>query len=193
MLVQKTISLLVITVCLYISPVVFARVPSPFTTAIKPAPNATHIAAITKDTIVVIAGSTYRFTVDTPEDQGLVSTRPTVAQFLLQISSQDGSRQQYHITDKAGNTKNEGDIISGDRLLVTSQNGKATKIYQLGVRPMALSSQLVLQRKQITVNTTNDLTLYFTAGQRSPDATVKIYLPPGIHATMQNTTVNVIG
>ncbi|HEX6432171.1 MAG TPA: endopygalactorunase, partial [Niastella sp.] len=191
--VQRMFPLLVIAACLCISPVLFAHVGSPFSTDIKPAPHATHIAAITKDTIVVISGSTYRFTVDTPEDQGLVQTRPTVKQLLEQITSRDGSVQQYRITDKQGNAKNEGDIISGDRLVVTSQNGKATKIYQLGVRPMALSSQLVLQQQQITVNTTNDLTLYFTAGQRSPDATVSIYLPVGIYATMENTTVNVIG
>lgn len=193
MSVTRKIGFLIAVICVYVLPAVSANTISPFTTAIKPAPHATHIAAITKDSIVVITGSTYRFTVDTPEDQGLVSTRPTVPQFLLQITSPDGSKQQYHITDKAGNPKNEGDILSGDRMLVTSQNGKATKIYQLGVRPMALSSQLVLQQEQITVNTTKDLTLYFTAGQRSPDATVKIYLPAGIHATMENTTVNVIG
>ncbi len=187
------ISLLAIAACVCFSPIVFARVGSPFTTDIKPALHATHIVAITKDSIVVISGSTYRFTVDTPEDQGLVSTRPTVNQLLDQLTSKDGSVQQYRIIGAAGTTKCEGDIISGDRLLVTSQNGKAVKIYQLGVRPMALSSQLVLQRKQITVNTTNDLTLYFTAGQRTPDATVKIYLPADIHATMENTTVNVIG
>jgi polygalacturonase len=187
------ISLLAIAACVCFSPIVSARVGSPFTTDIKPAPHATHIAAITKDSIVVITGSTYRFTVDTPEDQGLVSTRPTVNQLLDQLTSKDGSVQQYRIIGSAGTTKSEGDIVSGDRLLVTSQNGKAVKIYQLGVRPMALSSQLVLQRKQITVNTTNDLTLYFTAGQRTPDATVKIYLPAGIRATMENTTVNVIG
>src|SRR5687768_2643406 len=92
---------------LFISSAVATNVPSPFSTAIKPAPHATHIAAITKDSIVVITGSTYRFTVDTPEDQGLVSTRPTVAQFLLQITSQDGSMQQYHITDKTGHPRSE--------------------------------------------------------------------------------------
>jgi polygalacturonase len=193
MLKQRMISLVVIAAGLLFSPTVSANIPSPFSTEIKPAPHATHIAAITKDSIVVITGTTYRFTVDTPEDQGLVSTRPTVNQLLDQLTSKDGSVQQYRIIGSAGTTKSEGDIISGDRLLVTSQNGKAVKIYQLAVRPMALSSQLVLQQQQITVNTTNDLTLYFTAGQRTPDATVKIYLPAGIHATMENTTVNVIG
>src|SRR5687767_8517827 len=135
MLVQRMISLLAIAACVCISPIVSARVGSPFSTDIKPAPHATHIAAKKKDTIVVIAGSTYRFTVDTPEDQGLVSTRPTVNQLLDQLTSKDGSVQQYRITNATGTTKNEGDIISGDRLVVTSQNGKATKIYHLIVKP----------------------------------------------------------
>jgi polygalacturonase len=191
---SRKLLLLVVANCLFMSLAVSAHIPSSSATEIKATAQCTHIAAITKDTIVVISGSTYRFTVDTPEDQGLVSTRPTVQQFLLQIQSKDGSAQQYKITDKNGNAKTSGnEIITGDRLVVTAQNGKATKIYQLGVRPMALSGQLILQNQQITVNTTKDLTLYFTAGQRSPDATVKIYLPPGIRATMENTTVNVIG
>ncbi len=58
---------------------------------------------------------------------------------------------------------------------------------------MALSGRLQLQQQAITVNTTSNLVLYYTAGQRSPDATVNIYLPPGFKVTMQNTTVNVIG
>jgi hypothetical protein len=45
--------------------------------------NATHIGRITKDSIIVITGSTYSFTVDTPEDSGLVSTNTTVKQLLL--------------------------------------------------------------------------------------------------------------
>jgi polygalacturonase len=193
MRVSKKILLLVIVIGVFISQAASAGTPSPFTTVIKPATQATHIAAITKDTIVVVTGSTYRFTVDTREDQGLVSTRPTIQQFLLQIVSKDGSAQQYQLTDKARNAKTEGDILTGDQLVVTSQNGKAKKIYHIMLKPMALSGQLSLEQLQITVNTKKDLTLYFTAGQRSPDATVKIYLPPGIHSTMENTTVNVIG
>jgi hypothetical protein len=67
------------------------------------------------------------------------------------------------------------------------------KKYQLIVQPLALGGRLYLQQEQVTVNTSKDLVLYYTAGQRSPDATVNIYLPAGIHATLQNTTVNVIG
>src|SRR5690242_10066564 len=75
--------------CMLISQAAFANVPSPFTTDIKPAPQATHLGGIIKDTIVVITGSTYRFTVDTPEDQGLVSTKPTVKELLEEITSRD--------------------------------------------------------------------------------------------------------
>lgn len=172
---------------------VFAKVPSPFTTSIQPAAFATQIAAISKNTVVVITGSTMRFTVDTPEDQGLCSTRPTVQQFLEQITSTDGSAQQYTILDKTGNPKTAGSIEPEDRLVVTSQNGKATQTYLLAVKPMAVSGRLQLQQQHITVNTKKDLTLFFTAGQRSSNTTVKIMLPAGIKATMQNTTVNVIG
>ena len=52
---------------------------------------------------------------------------------------------------------------------------------------------LRLERNAITVNSVQDLILYFTAGQRTPNATVKIYLPAGIDVRMDNTTVNVIG
>src|SRR5678810_637554 len=71
--------------------------------------NSTHIGRITKDSIIVITGSTYSFTVDTPEDKGLVSTTPTIQQLLQQVTSKDGSIQTYRITDKDGVTKNAGD------------------------------------------------------------------------------------
>jgi polygalacturonase len=191
MIALRKIGFLIAVAILYIVPAAIAATNNG--PDIKPAPNATHIAAITKDTVVVVTGSTYRFTVDTPEDQGLVSTRTNVTQLLQQIASTDGSVQQYRITDKEGNTKKEGDIISGDRLEVTTQHGKATKIYHLLVRPMALSGTLDLQQSTLTANTVKDLVLYFTAGQRSPDATVTISLPAGIDVTLDNTTVNVIG
>ena len=148
---------------------------------------------ITNDSIIVITGSTYSFTVDTPEDSGLVSTNTTVKQLLSQIKSKDGSAQQYLVTDKDGNKKDEGYLLSGDRLTVTSQDGKTKKTYSIAAVPMALSSQLQLEKKELTANTNSDLTLYFTAGQRTPNATVKIYIPKGITITEDNTTVNVIG
>ncbi|MBT1696613.1 hypothetical protein KK083_07000 [Fulvivirgaceae bacterium PWU4] len=155
--------------------------------------NATHIGRISGDTLVVVGGTTYAFTVDTPEDQGLVSTKPSVAALLLQVSAKDASTQKYQVTGKDDVAKNEGELASGDRLVVTSQDGKATKTYTILVKPMAVGGVLRLLQQEITANTSRDLTLFFTAGQRSPAATVNIYLPAGITPTMDNTTVNVIG
>ena len=155
--------------------------------------NSTHIGRITKDSIIVITGSTYSFTADTPEDSGLVSTNTTVKQLISEIKSKDGSIQQYSVTDKGGVRKDLGELITGDRLVVASQNGKTKKIYSIAATPIALSGQLRLEKKELTANTNSDLTLYFTAGQRTPNVTVKIYIPRGIIITGDNTTVNVIG
>ena len=152
-----------------------------------------HIARITKDSIIVINGTTYSFTVDTPEDSGLVSTNTTVAQLISGIRSKDGSVQQYSVTDKNGISKEAGHLITGDRLIVTSGDGKTKKNYSIAATSMALTGLLKLGKKELTVNTSTDLTLYFTAGQRTPNATVKIYIPKGIKITDDNITVNVIG
>lgn len=155
--------------------------------------NAPNIARITKDTLVLIKGSTYLFTVDTPEEQGLVSTGVDVKQLMAQIAPADGSVQKYTVTDKNGTAKTAGEVSSGDHLVVTAQSKQAAKTYIISVQQMALSGQLKIAQPTITLNTIHSLTLYYTAGQRSPDASVKIYLPAGINATMDNTTVNIIG
>ena len=166
---------------------------SQLSTAITYSPDATHIGGITNDSVIIIAGSTYSFTVDSPEDGGLISTKLDIKQLQQQFISKDGSIQQYQLTNKEGTIKNEGEIETGDRLLVTAQNGKASKSYNIAVRPMAISGQLSLDQSSVTVNSSRDLTVYFTAGQRTPNATVKIYLPAGIDISLDNTTVNVIG
>ena len=157
------------------------------------AKKSTHIANITNDKIIVITGSTYAFTVDTHADSGLISTRTTVKQLLSQISSKDGSTQQYGIRSKEGRIKTEGELANGDQLIVTSQDGKTKKVYAIVVEPMALSGELRLEKKQLTVNAVSNLTIFFTAGQRSPDATVRIWVPAGVTVTKENTTVNIIG
>lgn len=164
-----------------------------FTAEITAGKNATHIARISGDTLVVVGGATYSFTVDTPEDQGLVPTKPDVAGLLLQVSAKDGSTQKYQVTGKDGIAKAGGELASGDRLVVTSQDGKTTKTYTIIIKPMAVGGVLRLQQQEITASTPRNLTLFFTAGQRSPGVTVNIYLPAGITPTMDNTTVNVIG
>lgn len=184
---------LAVTVVLSIGTIAQERKGAGSSADIAMAAHATHIGRISKDTVFVATGSTYSFTVDTPEDKGLVATTTSVEKLLSQIVSRDGSVQAYKVVDKTGAVKNEGDLISGDRLLVTAQDGKSSKSYFLLVKPMALSGQLQLEQEKITVNTQRKLTLYFTAGQRSPDATVKVFLPAGIRVTLDNTTVNVIG
>lgn len=160
---------------------------------IKQSDNAVHIAGIGNDTLTVITGSTFRYTVDTPEDKGLVSTNPNVAQLLSEVVSKDGTAQKYSITDKDGNAKKAGLIVTGDHLIVIATIDKAAKTYVIASRLMALNGRLVLDRDAITANTQNNITLYYTAGQRSPDAAINIYLPKGINATLDNTTVNIIG
>lgn len=155
--------------------------------------NATHIARITQDSLIVVGGTTYSFTVDTPEDAGLVSTVPSVKVLLGEVVARGGTRQLYKILSASGVEKRTGDVAAGDRLIVTTQGGKFTREYRIGIRPMALGGSLRLVRDVITVNTSGKLLLHFTAGQRSPDATVQIWVPAGIVVTPENTTVNVIG
>jgi polygalacturonase len=162
-------------------------------TSIVPAPGATHIVKINRDTLIIATGSTYRFTVDTPEDKGLVSTGITANELPRQLAPGNGLVQQYTVMDKNGTAKKDGTIETGDRLIVTAKDGKTTHTYFILVTPAALSGQLRILQTAVTVNTVNELELHFTAGQRSPDATVRIYLPQGINVTMDNTTVNVIG
>lgn len=156
-------------------------------------PRSPNIARITADSLIVIGGSTYRFTVDTPEDQGLVTTNVNVNELLQQIAAKDGPAQKYAVLNSSGGLKTDGLLVNGDRLQVLSQDGRANKSYQIGVKKMALAGRLVLQQKRVTANTATDLVLYFTAGQRSPDASVKLHLPRGIDINPNHTTVNVIG
>lgn len=136
-------------------------------------------------------GRTYRFTVDTPEDQGLVSTGITANELAQQLTFTN-NLQQYAVTDSKGNFKTTEKLVSGDRLLVSSDH-IGLKKYYIAVKPLALSGRLWLEKDSIAINTASDITIHFTAGQRSPDATVSIYLPAIIQPTMENTTVNVIG
>ncbi|MFC0773068.1 endopygalactorunase [Terrimonas alba] len=157
-------------------------------------PNrSTHISRITPDSIIVLTGSTYSFTVDTPEDEGLVSLKTSIQDLLSQVRSKVGTKQQYHVIDQNGRIKNSGDVDTGDRLVVTIPTSKKRKTYYLNTRPGAIGGQLRIEQDSITVNGTTNITLHFTAGQRSPDATVSINIPPGILVNMDNTTVNVIG
>lgn len=164
---------------------------SPAIVPVTPAAYAPHIGSIQGDTIVVAGGSTNSFTVDTPEEQGLVSTHPTVQQLLRELKAIDGA--SLLVTDPAGTIKTTGTVVTGDRLTVTSAKGKIQQRYILVVRPLALTGQLQLLQSKLTVKTPQTLTLQFTAGQRSPDVEVALHFPAGINITLENTSVNVIG
>lgn len=157
-----------------------------------PSPHATHVIGIEDEVVRIVAGRTYSFTVDTPEDAGLVSTAPDAGKLIAQLAARDGAKIDLQITDSDGRTKTSGVVADGDGLIVKAADG-STSTYSLKLEPAAVGGRFWLERDRTTVNTTGDVTLYFTAGQRTPDATVRITVPAGIEITPDNTTVNVIG
>ena len=108
--------------------------------------NASQVAAIKKDTLVIITGSTRLFTVDTPEDQGLVATKPGMQEILRQIKAKDGSAQQYYFTGKDGAKKDNGEILDGDHLVVISQDNRHQATYVIATQPMAKSGRLRIEK-----------------------------------------------
>ena len=141
---------------------------------------------LTRDSLLLFEGTTYRYTVDTAENEGLVSTLPSVAELKEQLV-RSGSGVFRLFTSK-GQEKTKGMPASGDYL-----QGTAKKRLPIGVRKGALPPMVELDRSAFTVKTAGTLTLDFYAGQRSPMTTVTIRIPEGIDVTLDNTTVNIIG
>lgn len=143
---------------------------------------------LTKDSLLLTDGSTYRYTVDTAEGKGLVSTTPTVGTLVGAL----GSSARIVAPD---GTVRPADAVpaKGDRVQLLAANGKVTKSYPVGLRKEALAPTLTLSRNQVTAGVTTDLTLNFHAGQRTPRGTVNILFPKGMDVTLDNVTVNVIG
>ncbi|MDR2037857.1 MAG: endopygalactorunase [Bacteroidales bacterium] len=156
-----------------------------------PGRDAPNIIRITADSVIFVTGITRSFTVDTPEDQGPVSTGLEVSKLSDQLKMRDGSPLIFSVYDSNNQLKRDGEIESGDMLEITV--GKGKKRYKTGVRRKAMAGKLILHQENIRVNTTTDLVLDFIAGQRTPKATVRIMIPEGIPVTPENTTVNVIG
>ncbi len=150
---NKTILLFVIIVCLNSFTFAQKNTALKFSTDIK-ANNSTNIGRITEDSLILITGSTFSFDVDTPEDKGLVSINTGIQQVLKQVTSKDGSVQTYTITNKDGIAKTDGDLVTGDLFVITSQDGKDKKKYNIAIQPMAIGGQLILDKKEVTVNTT---------------------------------------
>ena len=141
---------------------------------------------LTSDSLLLFEGTTYRYTVDTPENEGLVSTLPTVMELKKKLV--DAGVGTFNLLAVDGKEKTLGMPENGDCLL--SYSGKRLPIV---VRKGALPSVLKIDRDEFTIKTAGKLTLDFYAGQRSPMTTVIISVPEGIDVTLDNTKVNVIG
>lgn len=145
-----------------------------------------HPWQLTSDSLLLFEGTTYRYTVDTPENEGLVSTLPTVMELKEKLV--DAGVGTFKVLAVNGQEKTQGMPENGDCLF--SSSGKRLPI---GVHKGALPPVLKIDREEFTVKTAGKLTLDFYAGQRSPMTTVIISVPEGIDVTLDNTTVNVIG
>ena len=162
------------------------QVPEPISAA-----GSTHVVSIEGATVTLLAGSTYSYTVDTPEGEGLVRTGLTVDELGTHLSMPDGEPVTYLIRDRYRGRKYGGYLADGDVMELEYRGERRN--FPLRVEAGALTPELRIPRQQLTTGTPAGITLDFIAGQRSPDATVRFYIPRGIDVTLDNTTVNVIG
>lgn len=153
---------------------------------LRPAAFAPNVIRITSDSLILASGFTRQFSVDSPEDLGLVSTGITVGQLAEQLIL-----DSYSVYRADKTLKTEGELQASDVLHIS--DGKSEQNYSIGIRQMALRGKLKFHRGTVRAGTTCDLTLDFTAGQRSPQTIVEIHIPSGVNVSMDNTTVDVIG
>jgi len=112
---------------------------------------------------------------------------------ITQFESLNGTNQTYQIQTAGGAVKTTAMPVTGDKLVVTAQDGVTKREYSIVVEQAALSGKLYVESGPSTVGTTQDLILTYHAGQRTPEAEVVIELPPGVDADYTNTYVNIIG
>ncbi|WP_282936535.1 S-layer homology domain-containing protein [Paenibacillus sp. RC67] len=155
--------------------------------------NYNYVSDITGDVINITSGSTYIYTVDTAEGAGLTTMAiQSVEELLDQIISKSSAAQSYTVKGTNGTIKDKTDsVVQGDILTVSA--GQAARDYSINVIKGALRGKMQLINSTITANTSSDVVLNFFAGMRSPSTEVVLKVPKGINATMNNTSVNVIG
>ncbi len=152
-----------------------------------------RVIEITNDSIILATGSTYAYTVDTPEGEGLVSTGLKAEELISGLLAAGIRSADFQVRDVQGNPKTKGEILPGDKLIIHTENRNKTQTYVFGTRRMALPGRLVLENPYKTSGTKSSIRLAFTAGQRTPRAGIHIHIPEGIEVNINNTTVNVIG
>ncbi|MDR2917684.1 MAG: endopygalactorunase, partial [Tannerella sp.] len=153
--------------------------------------NAPNVIAVGNDTISLINGKTYAYTVDTPTEYGLVNTGLEVNGLSKQIGTTGYAPFEYYVTDRYRQRKTQGYLATGDVLVVT--NGQEKKNYTIRIEEGALNPVFNVHHPMMTVNTPGEVVLDFIADQRTPNATIRFYIPEGVRVTPDNTTVNIIG
>lgn len=147
---------------------------------------------LTGDSLLVTQGSTYRYTVDTPENGGLVSTTPSVGEILSEIQAEKSG--DFRIVDAAGKVcPLASSPVRGSRLQQLDGAGRIVGEHAVSLRHEALAPRLILGNDSMRVGVASDITLDFFAGQRSPAVTVELLFPPELPVTLDNVTVDVIG
>lgn len=165
-----------------------------------------NIGTIENDTITLIDGKVRQLKhddVNSKEDarkvnrsdyKGDVGRRQALRnadEIVTQLESVNGTKQSYKIQSANGTQKTDAKPVSGDKLVVTAEDGKTKKTYDIVVKKAAVSGKLELNKTQMTVGTVGTLVLDYYAGQRSPETTVEIDLPMKVKA--ENISVNLIG
>lgn len=74
---------------------------------------------LTRDSLLLFEGSTYRYTVDTPENEGLSSTLPSVEALKEQLVHSGSGI--YRLFTSTGQEKTEGLPVNGDYLQSASK------------------------------------------------------------------------
>jgi len=188
---RKLIALLFITILLSGNNTFAQKIRTQTDNFLTASANSPNIHSIGKEKLTLIEGTTYSFTVDTPKDEGLVSTGLSVESLYTQLQISDGSTFNYIVYNSKNEIKKSGPLESGDILGIKSENKK--RIYNIIVEEAALVPRLSVHRENMTLNAKGDIILDFVAGQRSPKTDISVYVPKGIGVTLDNTTVDVIG
>ena len=101
------------------------------------------------DSLLLPSGTTYRYTMDTPEGEGLVPTLFSVNELLECFAETNGV--PCRLVDSRGMQKYGGLPQDGDR--------KSIRRWAIGVKRAALPARLHLDRTRATVNVPGILTL----------------------------------
>ena len=109
------------------------------------------------DSLLLSSGTTYRYTMDTPEGEGLVPTLFSVNELLERFAETNGV--PCRLVDSRGMQKYGGLPQDGDRMELLSPEGKSIRRWAIGVKRAALPARLHLDRTRATVNVPGILTL----------------------------------